>query len=546
MIEPLASGLVEALTLPAAYPHDQGTATGVQHVQTHLSHVFLTRDRVYKLRKAVDLGFVCFATRNERNLDCVREVSLNRRLAPSVYLGIAPIEISEAAITVGALREKAGTDDLAPDAEHCVVMRRLPAGRDALSLLDRGALSPEQLDRVASTVAAFHAQHGLGRPAPFSPGDWLARIRRPVEANFEALAGDPGTPLAGPAAEAHAAAAAFLASEAPRFEARREAGRAVDAHGDLHLQHVFFEADDADPILIDCLEFSDELRRIDAASEVAFLAMDLRYRGRDALAERFLRVYARESDDYDLYRVVDFFIAYRAAVRAKVAAIAATEAEIDAAQRARAAESATRHLLLARAALQRRGTGLVALVCGAVGTGKSTAAAEIADVLGGVVIASDRVRKHLAGVSPTARLRGAAQQALYAPETTGQVYTGLLERAQPVIGAGRAAVLDATWSRRAHREQALAFATRHGAPALLVRTHCARDVAIRRLGARTASGRDPSDAGPERFDPSVAAFESVTEWPADAQIEVATEKDRWREDLRARIHRYAGKIGLIA
>lgn len=535
MIEPLPDGLVEALARAGAHPHDRDAARGVTHVQTHISHVFLTKERVYKLRKAVDLGFLCFATRDERNADCLREVALNRRLAPDVYLGIAPVEAGAGGFNVGALREKAGEADLVPGAEHCVVMRRLPAGRDALSLFERGALSPEQIDHVAQTVAIFHSRSGLGRPAPFSPDEWLARIRRPVEANFDALAGGAAGLAPRLVAEARRAAQDFLTDEASRFEARRAAGRAVDAHGDLHLQHVFFEQDDADPILIDCIEFSEELRRIDAASDVAFLAMDLRYRGSDDLAERFLRVYASESDDFDLYRVVDFFVAYRAAVRAKVAAIAAGEREIDAAQRSRAAESAARHLSLANAALRPCAAGAVVLVCGAVGTGKSTAAAEVAGALRGVVVASDRVRKRLAGLAPTDRARGAAQDSLYAADTTDRVYAGLLDRARPVVGAGRVAVLDATWSLRAHRLQALAFAAECGAPALLVRTHCARDVAMRRLATRAALGRDPSDAGPERFDPSVAAFEPATEWPAQARVDVATERDLWRDELRAHV-----------
>lgn len=533
MIEPIPDGLVEALAHAAAHPHDRNAARGITHVQTHISHVFLTKERVYKLRKAVDLGFLRFATRDERNADCLREVALNRRLAPGVYLGIAPVEAEGEGFAIGALREKACEADLVRGAEHCVVMRRLPAGRDALSLLERGALSGEQIDRLAVIVAGFHARHGLGRPAPFSTDEWLARIRRPVEANFDALEGGAAGPTPRLVAETRVAAQRFLATDAARFEFRRIAGRGVDAHGDLHLQHVFFEEDDADPVLIDCLEFSESLRRIDAASEVAFLAMDLRYRAHDDLAERFLRIYARESDDFDLYRVVDFFVSYRAAVRAKVAAIASREAEIDGPQRTRASESAARHLSLAHAALQRRRGEALVLVCGAVGTGKSSAAAEIAAVLGGVIIASDRVRKRIAGLAPTDRPRGAAQDALYAAQTTDDVYAGLLERASPVLDSGRTVVLDATWSRRAHRERALALAAERAIPVLLVRTHCARDVAMRRLATRAALGRDPSDAGPERFDPSVAAFEPATEWPSDARIDVATERDTWRDELRA-------------
>ena len=78
------------LARPDAFPEEPGTAQ-VEWIQTHLSHVFLTAARVYKFRKPVDLGFVRFTSREERNRDCLREVALNQRLAPDVYLGVAPL-----------------------------------------------------------------------------------------------------------------------------------------------------------------------------------------------------------------------------------------------------------------------------------------------------------------------------------------------------------------------------------------------------------------------------------------------------------------------
>jgi aminoglycoside phosphotransferase family enzyme len=320
---PLDERVLSALGCPAAYPGDESAAAGVEYLQTHLSHVFLTGRRVYKFRKAVDLGFVCFTERAERNADCLREVTLNRRLAPDVYLGVAPLRGDP--VRVGAVAEVLA----APALEHCVVMRRLPAQRDALSLLEAGRLSAEHVDRVARVVAAFHASHALGRPAPFERDDWLARCTGPAQDNYRLLAErrDDLVPEA-LLARARERSRAFVAAHAGRFEARRLAGRAVDGHGDLHLQHVWYERDDAEPLIVDCLEFSERLRRIDAASDIAFLAMDLRYRGRGGLGERFLRRYARDGDDFDLFSVVDYFESYRAAVRAKVAAVAARDAGI--------------------------------------------------------------------------------------------------------------------------------------------------------------------------------------------------------------------------
>jgi aminoglycoside phosphotransferase family enzyme/predicted kinase len=518
---PLESARVlDALAQPEAYPLD-ASAHAPRWIQTHLSHVFLTGERVYKFRKPVDLGFVHFETLAARNDDCLNEVVLNRRLAPDVYLGIAPLE-SDGNVRVGEPAEALASET----SEHCVVMRRLPEGRDALSLLTRGALSGEQVDRLARRIARFHAAHPLRVPAP--RGGWLHHCTRPAWSNFDALRGSlVGLQELARLERLEGRAGEFARRSASVFEARYAAGRAVNGHGDLHLQHVWFERDDDEPIAIDCVEFDAELRRIDGASEVAFLSMDLRYRGAEALAERFLRSYAAERDDYELYRVVDWFESYRAAVRAKVAAIAAGEQEIDASQRERACDSARRHLDLALRVLEAERRPSLVLVCGAVGTGKSTLASALAERLDAVVIGSDRVRKHQLGLPSGQR----APEAAYRPAAKRAVYEALLARADAVIASGRTAILDATWGERAERLRAHAFASARRVRAHLVETRAAASVARARLERRARQGRDASDAGPELYDASVAGFEPPVEWPAARRHVIETHSDDWRAGL---------------
>jgi len=504
-----AASLLAQLEDPAAYPHDPEAGLGIEWRQTHLSHVFLTRGRVYKFRKPVDLPFVCFASRGARNADCLREVALNRRLAPDVYLGVAPLTTLPGGVRIGAVSEELCESGAGP-LEHCVVMRRLPEGRDAESLLAKGELSTGQLERLADRMAGFHELHGLGVPAPFTEAGWLERCTEPLFASLRALE-ESRASLGEALAPARERAETFARDHAGRFERRRVRGRAVDAHGDLHLQHVFFERDDAEPLVIDCLEFDRGLREIDVAAEVAFTAMDLSYRGHPELASRFLRRYAQAADDFDLFAVVDYFQGYRAAVRAKVAAIAASEPEIDAAQRLRAAESARRHVEFAAQLLAPRAAGALVLVGGVVGSGKSTAAARLAEALdrtqGVALLSSDRVRKHMAGIDALERTVSGPDAGLYAPEAVARTYAGLLARAEPVLRSGRAAVLDATWSSREERARARALADSISAPVVFVEVRCDPSLLEGRLARRQQAGADPSDAGPERLAVSLTRFE---------------------------------------
>jgi hypothetical protein len=537
--EPLPEGLVAALSAPDAYPADASAARGIQHIQTHISHVFLSGERVYKLRKAVRLAFLDFGTRERRNEDALAEIRLNRRLAPDVYLGVAPVLRAGAGWRIGALGEAAG-----PDAEHAVVMRRLPDGRDALSLLAAGAFGPAHLAAAAERIAAFHREHALGAPAPFAPEAWRERIDRPMRDNLAGLREHAAAAhLDRTAIEALAEAwSRRLAERRAALEARRAEGRAVDGHGDLHLAHLWFEAGPERPLFVDCVEFEPDLRRIDAASDVAFLFMDLVYRGHAGLAERWLSDYADASGDFGLYQVVDLYAAYRAAVRAKVAGLAAADAEIAPAQRAAAAESTARHLALAAELLAPRRAGALVLVGGTIGVGKSTVAAALAEAAGAVLISSDRTRKRLAGLRPEQRAGAAADTGLYAPEWHDRTYAALLAHAEPALGSGRAVVLDATWAQAVRRRAARALAERLGAPAWFVRVDCAEAAVLERVRARARRGADPSDAGPELVARSRARFEPLADWPEAQRLELATDDPAWR----GQIPRLLARAGLSA
>jgi len=526
-IERLPDRLVEGLQSLYACPNETGSVSKVAPIQTHISWLFFSAVRVYKIRKAVNFGFVDFATRQQRNRDCLREVTFNRRLAPDVYLGVAPVSVTDQGVRVGVVTQSI----VDPDQEHCVVMRRLPKGCAAANLIMQDKLTTHHVDGMVRTIVSFHRRHRLGQPAPFTPAEWLSRLSEPVEDNFKPIAGLLNDERVRSVAQA---SRNFFNTHCQRFEIRRRLGCAVDGHGDLHLEHVWFEADGYDPLFIDCIEFSDRLRQIDVASEVAFVAMDLTYRGRSDLADRFLRQYATESDDFHLYSVVDYFVSYRATVRAKVAALTAVATEPARAEKVSARDTASRYLDLAIEALCTRRRGAVVTMTGLVGTGKSTAATVLADAVGrAVVISSDRVRKTGKGLRLSDRAGN--NGGLYSEDSRRQVYSELIIRAEPVVSSGRIVILDATFSQADQRQLAIALADKYGLPLLFVETRCRPERVVERLGERQRRGIDLSDAGPAFYEESARRFLPVDIQDYGTHIIVDTGTESWQADLRERV-----------
>jgi len=251
------------------------------------------------------------------------------------------------------------------------------------------------------------------------------------------------------------------------------------------------------------------------------------------LHDGYLHSVQRMTDDYGLYGVVDYHILHRALVRAGVAAVATGEDEIEEAQRAEAARSASRHVAWMAEWWDRPSRAVVLLTSGLPGTGKSTVAAEAADAIDGVAIASDRVRKHLAGVPADAHQPDAPGGEMYSAEMNAAVYAGLLERAEPVIASGRPVILDATYSKAADRAHVRAFCEEHGVRGILLDVRCAEATTLDRLEARLADPDRLSDAGPAVYRAGRDAYESPDEWDEDDRLVVETDREGWGERLGA-------------
>ena len=500
MISGRAERLLEDLARPEAYPAPWPASVNL--VTTHISWVFITDHEVWKVKRPVDYGFVTYTTLDRRRHFCHEEVRVNRRLAPDVYLGVVPVRLS-----VG--RHSFAQDGTVVD--YAVRMRRLPDTASAASLLRDGALTHEHLDALAGRLAAFYAES-----APESRGGSLDVLRANVEENFAQV-----EPFVGRfvGRETFSMVQSWqlerLAQDAGAFEARRARGRVRDGHGDLRLEHVYFEH--ARPIVIDAVEFNERFRIGDVSGDVAFLAMELDAQSRHDLAASFLASFARESDDYDLYGVLDFYLSYRAWVRAKVACFLAADPSTGVEKAQRKSREAERLFALARAYCERAGAGAVVTVGGLIGAGKSTLAQALGRSLGVPVIDSDRTRKGLAGVPAT---RPAPPDA-YTAAFTRQTFDEVFRRADVVLRSGRGVIMDATFRGRDLRLRARELARRHGRPFRFVEAICDDTTLRERLRARAAAG-SVSDATEELLDQVRQEFEPVTEVTGREHVPVRT------------------------
>jgi uncharacterized protein len=280
----------------------------VRLVETHISWVLLAGHYAYKIKKAVDLGFLDYSSLDARHYYCAEEIRLNRRLAPGIYLNV---------IAIGGSADNPALGQQ-PALEYAVRMRRFAASRQLDRLALGNKISAQHIDSLAATIARFHGNlPAAAVDSSFATGD---AVRRDALQNFEQL-----HDLLADHGDADKLAALRRASDSEYsacrgvFEQRLLQGYVRECHGDLHLGNIVLIDDQ--PVPFDCIEFNPALRWIDVMSEVAFTVMDLLHHQRASLAWRFLNAWLESSGDYSGIRVLRFYLAYRAMVRAKVSAI---------------------------------------------------------------------------------------------------------------------------------------------------------------------------------------------------------------------------------
>lgn len=476
--------IIEELSRPEAYRHDP---EAVQVVQTHISVVFLAGEQVFKIKKPVDFGFLDFTTLKKREHFCRRELDLNRRLSPDIYLDVVPIIEANGQLRVGG-PETEGY----PVVEFAVHMKRLDESRLLSNLLPAGKVDTGTIERIADRIAAFH--RGCETSEEITGIGGIEGVRFNTEENFQQVEPFIGNTVSRETFDLVAEyTRTFIDVNRDMLAARERDGWIRDGHGDLHSQHICL----TDSISIfDCIEFNERFRFADVLCDAAFLGMDLDRSGYRDLAGIFEDHYLSVMDLSQFRSLYNFYACYRAVVRGKVEGFRSADPSVPAAEAENAAENARSFFRLAADYARTLHPPTLFITCGAMGSGKSTLARAVANRFNVEVILSDVVRKELAGLDPSESREVPFGQDIYSSGFTLRTYQELHNRAAAVLTGGGSVVLDASYIDPGMRAEAVRTARSAGARALLIWINADRQTLLARLRQRR-TGADVSDGREE-------------------------------------------------
>jgi aminoglycoside phosphotransferase family enzyme/predicted kinase len=464
----------------------------IETIQTHISVVLIGKHHALKLKKPVDFGFLDYTTLEKRHLACEAEVRLNQRLCSSAYLGVKPIyEVSGQPSLSGG----------GPILDYAVWMKRLPSDRMLDRIVARDDVTESIIDRIAERVSAFHrvARRGPDVDLYGHPD----AIRKNWDENFTQTAPYVGRTVTASEFEAISDwVTRWMGAAQNLLSSRLAEGWICDGHGDMRSESICVTDDIC---IFDCIEFNDRFRCGDAASEVAFLAMDLDARGRPDLGYYFTECYNRRVQDRDLFALLAFYRCYRAYVRGKVLSFRLDEPGFSLAELASAEARAKSYFHLARRYASPLNKPAVILVAGLSGTGKTSVARALAGELGLRVVSADAIRKFVFGTPERPYEYG---EGPYTGRGNRITYDALLQTGLDRLAADKGVILDATFRDAAERARAAEMAVRARAAFKMIECKLSTDLVKSRIDRRAFRHEGLSDASwhtylrqREEFDP---------------------------------------------
>jgi aminoglycoside phosphotransferase family enzyme/predicted kinase len=478
-------------------------------IETHISWVILTGETAYKIKKPLNLGFLDFSSLEKRKTGCEAELRLNRRTAPGIYLEVVPISGTEDAPRVG---------DPAQPIEYAVKMVQFDHRQTLDHLIQRGELDAALIQSLARALASFHRAIA-DAPTPRFAGT-TAAITEPVEDNFAALMNEANEPQQDTLNSLRDWCRSTFKAHKDDFGRRRNQGYVRECHGDLHLGNIV--RIDNSCIPFDCIEFSDSLRWIDVACDIAFTIMDIEHLGEPTLAHLLLNEYLQWTGDYSCIGILQYYLVYRAMVRAKISMIRAAQSNNGTGRGEPGLNDEASHYLSLASHYARGRPARLVMMCGLSGSGKSTVAQVIAAGHHAICIRSDVERKRLFGLAMDTSSRQTGLD-IYTAQASDQTFQCLLELAREILAQGFQVVVDATFIQRERRAAFAALADQMGMRWAIVHCQIDADTARQRLSARL---NDASEAGFEQFLDQRRNFEDFDARERARSVEIDTAREQ--------------------
>lgn len=473
----------------------------IEHIQTHISHVFIVPPYVFKIKKPVNLDFLDFSTLEKRRHYCQQELKLNRRLCSDIYLNVVPIYKQNDEFTFEA-------DDDAPIADYAVKMKQLQSDYFLHEIARKSGLTQSHLDGIAEKLTVFYK--GQNPDQKVLESGRIENIKVNTDENFEQTASFTGATIDEITFDTiKEFTDRYFEYNKQLFARRIEQQRIVDGHGDLHLEHIHITPKQI--CIYDCIEFNERLRHLDVAADLAFLAMDLDFNGLPSHSQYFINTMAEKLQDDDLLQIVDFYKCYRAYVRGKVESITSTEEEIPEEDREEAVRKAKRYFSLALKYAVIGSQPIVLIMMGPIAGGKTTLAKQLSQKLSLKHISSDEVRKRLAGLPLKERPPASKREELYSPEISEKTYDRLFDTAKQHILQHQSVILDATFSRQKYRSRLESELKSPGANICFIEANAPKNILRKRLKEREQQNDIISDARLEDFEKLYQLYEPPDE-----------------------------------
>ncbi|MCC9655885.1 bifunctional aminoglycoside phosphotransferase/ATP-binding protein [Rhodopirellula halodulae] len=446
-------------------------------IETHISVLFRTKQHVYKLKKDVNLGFLDFSTLDRRKSACQAEIDVNRRLAPHTYEGLVSLTLDDhGGLSLGGPGRVV---------DWLVKMKRLPdercldrnlhhALKEALKA-DASTEEQQPLQSVIDLLTQFYQSL-----VPIAPKNYIAGFRSHINDNTDAINSEQNELPTQTTNLVSSLQRWFVFQHANTLQQRVDAGYVVEGHGDLRAEHIYLTQP---PTIIDGVEFDRDLRIVDVADELSFLAVTCQFEDAAEVGQEILTRVCANLNDTPADSLLNFYRAYRATVRVKVAILRSQQSEGD--ERRKAISEAERYLGIATELAERLGPLPAIIIRGRSGTGKSTLARAIADEVVAQHIATDHVRRTISFHDlPN----------VYSDSARNAVYTEAIDQAVQHWQQGRLVILDGTFLKQNWLEEAYQSLAETGARVFIFTCECPDSVAMERVRHRAVRGNSESEA----------------------------------------------------